>query len=99
MYGRETKRENDGEMERDIFREKQNEGDIDRDEDINCIRESSRRRRKEEGGGRREESGEEREGRSEEGRRGRGMRGRGMSVPDARVEVVWLKSRHAMGPS
>jgi hypothetical protein len=29
----------------------------------------------------------------------RGRRGRGMSVPDARVEVVWLKSRHAMGPS
>lgn len=22
-----------------------------------------------------------------------------VSVPDARVEVVWLKSRHAMGPS
>lgn len=22
-----------------------------------------------------------------------------VSIPDARVEVVWLKSRHAMGPS
>jgi hypothetical protein len=72
-------------MERDIFREEQNEGEIDREEDNNSRRESSRRRRKEK---------RERKGREECGRRGRGM-----SVPDARVEVVWLKSRHAMGPS
>lgn len=72
MYGRETKGENDGEMERDIFREKQNEGDIDRDEDINCIRESSRRRRKEEGGERGRKGREERgrkEGKRNEGKR------------------------------
>jgi hypothetical protein len=62
MEGLETETAWEGDKERerwwdgqDIFREKQNEGEIDGDKDDNSRRESSRRRRKEES----EEGGEE----------------------------------------